>query len=29
MLSVDYKPQSPGMTFVRVGERLTYGVKAA
>ena len=29
VLSVDYKPQSPGMTFVRVGERLMYGVKAA
>jgi len=29
VLSVDHKPQAPGMTFVRVGERLVYGVKAA
>jgi ATP-dependent Clp protease ATP-binding subunit ClpB len=28
-LSVDHKPEAPGMTFVRVGERLVYGAKAA
>jgi ATP-dependent Clp protease ATP-binding subunit ClpB len=29
LLSVDHQPQAPGMTFVRVGERLVYGAKAA
>ena len=29
VLSVDHEPQAPGMTFVRVGERLIYEAEAA
>jgi ATP-dependent Clp protease ATP-binding subunit ClpA len=29
LLSVDHKPGATGMTFVRIGERLKYGAKAA
>ena len=29
VLSIDHQPASPGMVFLRVGERLTYGAKAA
>ena len=29
VISVDHKPQAPGVTFMRVGERVIYGAEAA